>query len=123
MDEFPSEAFVQKSVERYFKNQGFSILEKIPYLDVHAKKEDEEWRVECKGKTSVIGLDLDTGIGQILRRMNDENANYAVAIPDIPGFRNATARLPKRVRRILNLHWIWVKENGEVEIEKCSERA
>jgi hypothetical protein len=116
-DDFPFEAFVQRMAERYFQKQGFQILKEIPFLDVHAKRGGEEWKIECKGKTSQIGLDFNTGLGQIFKKMDDENTNYALAMPDIPSFRKQASQVPERVRKILKLHWIWVKENGEIEMD------
>lgn len=116
---FPFEAFVQSKVEQYFQNEGFTILNNIPYLDLHVKSKsnNEEWKIECKGETSSINVDFNTGLGQIMKRMNDEKSKYALAIPDIPSFRKQVSQISNQLRKQINLYWIWVNETGEINIE------
>jgi len=118
-DDFPFEAFVERKVSDYFLSRGFQILDEIPYLDLHFKLIDneEEWKIECKGETSSINVDFNTGLGQILKKMEDENSMYALALPDTPSFRKQVEQVPNQVLKKLNLHWIWVNEKGEVKIE------
>ncbi len=77
----------------------------------------EEWRIECKGETSSIGVDFNTGLGQILKRMEDESSKYAIALPDTSKFRNQTRQIPSIVRKKLDLYWIWVNKEGNIEID------
>ncbi|HDH28900.1 MAG TPA: hypothetical protein ENH13_07180 [Euryarchaeota archaeon] len=73
-DKFPYEAFVERRVSDYFRNIGYELSMEIAFLDLHFKSAEKggEWRIECKGETSSIGVDFNTGIGQILKRMDDE---------------------------------------------------
>lgn len=117
---FPFEAFIQKKVEQYFRNEGFTTLNDIiPYLDLHveSKERKEEWKIECKGETSAINVDFNTGLGQIMKRMDNENSFYALALPDISSFRKQTDQIPNRVRKLLNLSWIWVNDEGKIKIK------
>jgi D-alanyl-D-alanine dipeptidase len=68
-NEFPAEGFVQQALEQYFRTLGFQ-LDLQTHADLFARHPNsgERWVVEAKGRTSDIGLDLRTGLGQLLRR-------------------------------------------------------
>jgi len=118
---FPYEAFVERAVKKYFEEEGFRDCDDyVPHLadlDVHMKNGEQEWRIECKGKTAAISVDFNTGLGQLLKKMDDENSLYALALPDIPSFREQTNKVPKRVRKLLNISWIWVREDGGITVD------
>ncbi len=118
-NEFPYEAFVERRVSEHFQNAGYEVSTEIAFLDLHFKSAGKggEWRIECKGETSSIGVDFNTGIGQILKRMDDENSNYALALPETQKFRRQTKQIPPAVRKKLKLYWIWVNEKGDIKIE------
>jgi hypothetical protein len=74
----------------------------------------ERWIIEAKGRTTAIGLDFRTGLGQILQAIADERSVYALAVPALPEFLNQTQRVNPWVRRCLNLHWLVVSSDGKV---------
>jgi hypothetical protein len=78
------------------------------------------WIIEAKGKTSAIGLDFRTGLGQIITRMDESQIKYAIAIPEIPQFVKLSSEISSWVRNALNLHWIFVAEDGSVRIHPPS---
>ena len=113
--EFPNEGFVQNTIESYFDKKGF-IKESISYTDyagVHMETQ-ERWRVEAKGLTSNVGLDFRTGLGQLIQRMDDPNANYGIAIPDIPSYLRQVEQIKPWVREKFQLHILFINENGGV---------
>ena len=114
---FPSEGFVQASIEKHFAALGF-IQSKEAHADYYGKHPDtgEEWFVEAKGKTSDVGLDFRTGLGQLLQGMKEPNRKYAIAIPDIPQFIAQCNRVSERVRELLQIHWLIVGEDGVVRV-------
>lgn len=114
-EEYPHEAFVQEAIEKHFTRRGFQ-LQPAGDADLVCSHPStgETWVVEAKGVTTGVGLDLDTGLGQLLRRMHDPDFRYALAVPDVPVFRRACARLPQRVRQALGIHWLLVHEDGSV---------
>jgi len=116
---FPNEAFVQKAIHEFFGRAGY-LDTKDGYADFvcHHPTSGERWIVEAKGLTSSVGLDFNTGIGQILRRMKEPSWNYGYALPLIPPFVRACNDLPSHVRHVINLHLIFVAENGAVTIIK-----
>ena len=83
------------------------------YLDVAAVKDGRKLLAEVKGQTSATGTDVDTMFGQILRRMEDPEAAYAVVVPEGKVL-SATLRVASWVLRTLHLTVYAVAESGEV---------
>lgn len=113
--DFPNEGFVQNTIESYFDKKGF-IKESIPYTDyagVHMETR-EKWRVEAKGLTGNVGLDFRTGLGQLIQRMDDPNANYGIAIPNIPSYLRQVEQIKPWVREKIQLHILVINEDGGV---------
>jgi len=114
--DFPYETFVQHAVEQWLAGEGFELL-RDPLVDVKASRGNEIWHIEAKGKTSAIGLDFRTGIGQLVQRMTDQGHNHGIAIPDIPEFRKQTEAFAPWVLEKLQINWVWVSKNGSVSVE------
>lgn len=114
-DQFPHERFVQQAIESYFTEQGF-VIGKKGYADLVVERDDERWVIEAKGETQAVGLDFRTGLGQLLQAMDEEDARYALAVPDTSAFRRQMEATPRRVRTLLGLHFLVVGEDGSVEI-------
>ncbi|NLX83217.1 MAG: hypothetical protein GXZ04_05310 [Clostridiales bacterium] len=114
---FPYEGFVQTRLEQYFTSEGYTLISgsHADLVCEHAQTKDR-WVIEAKGKTTSIGLDFRTGLGQLLQRMDQEEVNYAVAVPDISAFVKQVNQLPPWVRKALNLHIIYVNEEGNIKI-------
>ena len=49
--------------------------------------------------------------------MRDTASIYAIAVPDIPAFRRQAEGVTAQVRRVLNLHLIYVDEAGRVDLD------
>ncbi|MBB2482485.1 hypothetical protein H5P36_20140 [Bacillus sp. APMAM] len=65
--EFPNEGFVQLVIENFFEAQGFTRLE-VKHVDlVCINANNEKWIIEAKGDSSSVGVDFNTGLGQILK--------------------------------------------------------
>jgi len=113
---FPHETFVQRAVEQWLEKDGFQIFPE-PFVDVNASSGNEVWHIEAKGKTTQMGLDFRTGVGQLVQRMKDPTHKYGVALPDIPQFRNQTAEFAPWVLSKLQIHWIWVSADGNISVQ------
>lgn len=114
---FPNEGFVQSAIEKFFEAQGFTRLE-VKHVDlVCVNTSNEKWVIEAKGDSSSVGVDFNTGLGQILKRMDEPNCKYAMAVPNIPKYINQLNKVPMRVRKLLGLNWIIVSEDGTVSID------
>ena len=115
---FPNEQFVQEAVKAHFIAQGFDIIVEghKDVVAVHAES-GNRWVVEAKGQTSDIGTDFNTCLGQILKRMtDDEVGRFGLAMPDTHKYASQIKQISNRVRRTLQLHWLIVREDGTVRV-------
>ena len=81
-------------------------------IDVVATKGVERLVAEAKGRTADAGLDMNTAYGQLLNRMADPEARYAVVVPETS--RRAALRVPRRVRDLLCIDVYVVGAGGSV---------
>lgn len=114
---FPHEGFVQSSIEAHFLAAGFR-LESGCRADLVCSHPEtgESWQVEAKGVTTQIGLDFRTGLGQLLQAMQLPAIRHGIAIPDTPAFRAQVARISPWVVAALGIHWLFVSQDGSVEV-------
>jgi hypothetical protein len=115
--EFPEECFVQEVIDGYFSEKGFQRIEThcVDYVCEH-RETGERWHIEANGSSAAIGLDFRLSLGQLLRGITHQNTRYALALPDLPQFRNQIKNIEPWVCRVLNLHWIIVDQEGGVTI-------
>lgn len=117
--DFPNEGFVDAAVHRWAVSLGCSGLVRAegygrqPDL-VAVRANGRRLVIEAKGRTTSIGVDFNTGLGQLLKHMDAEPADYAIAVPDIPAFHTQLALVPDRVRRLLRMSWLIVDAKGQV---------
>ncbi|WP_309109429.1 hypothetical protein [Zhihengliuella sp.] len=101
---------------RYLTERGWTVEYEVEHCDVRASGPGKQLLFgEAKGRTSAIGLDVDTLYGQLLRRMPAEHlddARFAVIVPD-DGLK-AALRVPQRIRDRLNIDVYSVDETGKV---------
>lgn len=88
----------------------------VNFVDVYARRGDECLYAEAKGRTSAVGLDVDTLYGQLLRRMSDPGARtrYAVVVPTLAV--QAALRVPEWVRERLDVDVYEVDDAGGVHL-------
>lgn len=112
---FPHEGFVQQALEQYFASLGFAAYVEgdADFACTHSDT-GERWLIEAKGVTSSIGVDFNTGLGQILKRMTNESTNYGIAVPDTPQFVYQCRLIHSWVRKALHLHWLLIAADGSV---------
>ncbi len=117
--DYPNECFIQKAIEQYFERLG-CVKQKVAHSDYIGINPytNEKWVVEAKGETAAIGLDFRTCLGQVVQRMDESSTNYGVAVPYLKTYINQCNQVKPWVREVLNLHWIFVKEDGSIIIFK-----
>jgi hypothetical protein len=115
--DYPNEGFVQRAIEEYFIKLGYNQI-KHSYTDLVCIKPNTEdkWVIEAKGLTEDVGLDFKTGLGQIVQRMDSQDAKYAIAVPSIDKFINQCRIIRPWVRKLLQLYWLFVDEDGQISI-------
>lgn len=113
--EFPNEGSVQLAIEKQFFSLGFqnNTDSDADLICVHPLT-NERWVVEAKGKTTALGLDFRTALGQLIQRIDDPTTKYAIAVPNIPQFIRQCHIIAPWVRKKLNLFWLLIKEDGAV---------
>jgi len=110
------EARVVAAFVRHLEAEGWNVRTEVDHVDVVAMRSGHTLYAEAKGRTSSVGLDIDTMFGQILRRMpldDQEDNSFAVVVPREAV--NAVKRVPERIRRLLRLSIFSVDSDGCVE--------
>ncbi len=114
-----SEAAVIEVFTTWLVGQGWECAELPRYgdrPDIDARRPDgRRLIVEAKGFTRDAGTDLDTGYGQLLRRMKGEpDTAYALVVAgSVVRF---AQRVPSEVRNKLGISLYTVDASGEVEL-------
>lgn len=100
----------------WLSSQGWSVRTEVDFADVAAERDGVTLLAEAKGTTSSPGLDVDTGYGQLLRRISPgEGARlYALVVP--ASARKAAERVRREVRAMLKINVYVVATDGTVEL-------
>src|SRR5881628_2710774 len=99
-----TESEVTRATMAYFAQQEFEIMvgaaaKPKRTTDLICKHQDgRRWRIEAKGMTRNTTIDFNTGLGQLLKGMDDPEAQYGLALPDIRSYRIQAAKIPLLVR-------------------------
>lgn len=86
---------------RWLEVDGWLVRTEHEFADVVAERGEERLVAEAKGVTTSPGLDVDTLYGQLLRRMVEPRARYAVVVPE--KVVTAAQRVPEWVRTSLGI--------------------
>lgn len=116
--QFPNEGFVQNAIEAHVTAEGYVLLQE-GFTDLACRHPEtgKRWVIEAKGHSSSVGVDFNTCLGQILKRMaDDETASFGLAMPATPQYQRQMVQVSRRVRKALDLHWILVDESGAVTV-------
>ena len=96
--------------------QGWTTKREVDFVDVVAEKDGQRIFAEAKGRTTAIGLDVDTMFGQLLRRMPQERpgpgTRFAVVVPAEASA--AVERVPRWLRNELGIDLYVVDQDGSV---------
>ncbi|WP_157071288.1 hypothetical protein [Alicyclobacillus acidiphilus] len=124
---YPNEGFVVDSVADYFSSHGYrTVFAQNTFepdlIAVNEKDRSDYWTIEAKGHTASITTDHNTALGQILKRMNDSNRKYAIAVPQTPQMVKECRKVPQWLKQSIGLHVIFVDEEGQVSIYAPNEQ-
>ncbi|HET6738047.1 MAG TPA: hypothetical protein VFH76_03910 [Kribbella sp.] len=97
----------------WLERHGWAVQREVGFIDVSAQRGEERLHAEVKGRTSSPGLDVDTMFGQLLRRMTDPTARYAVVVPEGRAL-TAVLRVPAPVLERLGINVYAVTDDGSV---------
>lgn len=111
------EAEVESAFVRYLLDRGWDVdTDKVDHADVVAIRGAERLVAEVKGTTTSPGLDVDTGYGQLLRRMADRPEGTRFAIVVLERARIAALRVPEAIRQRLAIDIYVVDDLGSVRL-------
>ena len=110
----PIEQLVQDAFVAWLVDRGWDVsTDNANHIDVLAHRGAERLAAEVKGTTTSAGLDVDTGYGQLLRRMvDDDHTRYGLVVPE--AMAAAALRVPKAVRGKLGVTVFIVDDFGRV---------
>lgn len=100
------ETRVVDSFCKHLQDDGWDVQREVRFVDVMATRGSQTLYVEAKGRTSSIGLDVDTLYGQLLRRLPAEAAGSVLGVVVPESAVAAALRVPEWVRTKLGVH-IW----------------
>ena len=90
-----------------------------PGVDIDARRGDDRWLIEVKGPGSRPQMRVNyflSMLGEILQRMDDPNARYSLALPDLPQYRGLWDRLPTLAKQRTGIDILYVDQDGNVKI-------
>ena len=90
-----------------------------PGVDIDARKDGRRWMIEVKGPGSrqPMRVNYFLGIlGETLQRMNDPNARYTIALPDLEQYRKLWNKLPQLAKERTTIDMILVDPDGHIEL-------
>jgi hypothetical protein len=112
-----TEKQVEVAFAAYLRADGWEVSTKNrDYVDLLAKRGSELIVAELKGHTSSPGLDVDTGYGQLLRRIDPDEmgVRYALVVP--AKLRWHATRVHRDVRTRLGVELFVVEDDGVVSL-------
>lgn len=115
---------IKAKLEAWLKSEGWEA--KIAWgkargADITATKGAQKWIIEVKGRGSRYEMRVNyflAILGEILQRMEDADAEYMIALPDLPQFRNLWNRLPELAKERTQISAVFVSEDGRVSYER-----
>jgi hypothetical protein len=119
--QFMSEDELKKILERWLIGQGWTVeiaWARTPGIDLHARRNDQRWIIEAKGQGTLAPMRVNYflgALGETLQRMDDPEAAYSLAFPDLQQFRNLWSRLPKLARERTKISALFVRHDGGVD--------
>jgi hypothetical protein len=76
------------------------------------------WVIEVKGQGTLDAMRVNyflAVLGELLQRMDDGNARYSIALPDLSQFRRLWQRLPSLAKERTRISALFVGVSGRVE--------
>lgn len=113
-----SEDEVKTAVKRHLEADGFTVAVawgRERGIDVDARRGNNRWVIEAKGGVPRGPQQVNYflgALGELVQRMEDDTARYALALPDDAQYRGLVNRLPAVARRRLCLSVFFVRRAG-----------
>ena len=104
----------------HLRSLGYQVVVMMgtkPGIDMDARRPGERLIVEAKGEAALNAQQVNYflhAIGELVLRMSDRSARYALALPDNAQYRGLINRIPQPVWEALNLSIFLVEATGSV---------
>lgn len=88
-----------------------------------ARRDTQRWLIEAKGIGSRQPMRVNYflgALGETLQRMDDAQALYSIALPDVAQFRGLWQRLPTLAKVRNHLSALFVSADGTVEHDRIT---
>jgi len=108
---------VARDFAGWLSSHGWVVRTDTDFIDIVAEKDSRRLCAEVKGASTVPGLDVDTAIGQLVRRMPsepDQPVSFALVVRDEPRSMEAAVRAPQRILDLLGMALYAVDADGGV---------
>lgn len=109
---------IKRAIAEFLLSEGYEIRNvawgHTRGVDIEAAGPGGRLLIEVKGDAQTPQMQGNYflgALGELLQRMDDANAIYAVGLPDNARFRGLVARFPDEARRRLGLWWIFVRRD------------
>ncbi|MCR9130422.1 MAG: MarR family transcriptional regulator [Alphaproteobacteria bacterium] len=115
-----SEDEVKAAIKTWLENDGWTV--EVAWgrergVDIIAQRGQERWLIEAKGCGSRQAMRVNYFIamlGELLQRMDDPDARYSIALPDMKQFRGLWDRLPELAKQRVQVTALFVGPDGKV---------
>jgi len=114
-----SEDEIKRAVKDHLEEQGYSVQVmwgRSHGIDIEATGQNGRMVIEAKGQVASQQQQTNYfigALGELIQRMSDPQARYALALPDEPRCRGLASRLPSLARERLNLSILYVRREGD----------
>ena len=118
----PEEEDIKQILTDKLTSEGWSVTTAwghAPGVDIDARRGDERWLIEVKGPGSRPQMRVNyflSMLGEVLQRMDDPNARYSIALPDMPQYHGLWERLPSLAKQRTGIDALFVNGDGEIQI-------
>jgi len=116
-----SEDEIKRKLQTWLEASGWEvsvIWGRGPGIDVDAKRNGQRWIIEVKGCGSLNPMRVNyflSVLGELLQRMDDPDARYSLALPDMKQFPKLWQRLPQLAKSRTTISALFVDPLGKVE--------
>lgn len=115
-----SEDEIKRVLESFLKSGGWEVQVawgKERGIDIEAFRGTHRWVIEVKGPGSRQQMRVNyflAILGETLQRMDDPEARYSIALPDLQQYRNLWNRLPRLAKHRTQISLLLIGEDGAV---------
>jgi len=116
-----SEDEIKKVLAEHLERSGWTV--QVAWggaqgVDIDARQGEARWLIEVKGPGSRPPMRVNyflAILGELLQRMDDPQARYSIALPDLPQYRRLWERLPTLAKTRTGIDALFVDLEGHID--------